>query len=60
MKPPGYYCKTYPKEINGLKKRLEEFIPVGQNEKSSWVAACAYIAQSQFKKRKSLGLSDKR
>ena len=34
--------------------KLEEFIPVGKNEKSSWVAACACIAQSQSKKRKSM------
>jgi len=60
LNTPGYYCKAYPKEkMNALKKRLEEFTPIGKNEKYSWVAACACIAQSQSKKRKSLGLSDR-
>ena len=56
VKSPGYDCKTYPKEINALKKKFGEFIPVGKNEKSSWIAACA---QSQSKKRKSLRLSER-
>ena len=34
IKAPGYYCKTYPKEMNAHKLRLEEFIPIGKNEKS--------------------------
>ena len=59
VKSPGYDCKTYPKEINALKKKFGEFIPVGKNEKSSWIAACSWIAQSQSKKRKSLGLSER-
>ena len=46
LNTPGYYCKAYPKEMNALKKRLEEFTPIGKNEKSSWVAACECIAQS--------------
>ena len=60
MKPPGYYSKTYPREIRRIKQQLEEFVPIGKDEKSSWVAACACIAQSQCKKRRDMGLLGKR
>jgi hypothetical protein len=60
LKPPGYYSKTYPREIRRIKQQLEEFVPIGKDEKSSWVAACACIAQSQCKKRRDMGLLGKR
>ena len=43
----GHYEKTYPSELNQIKKKLTKYVPIGKTFKEAWKAANAAIFQER-------------